>query len=467
MLLPRRVGRAARRVGGGVGRRLVVVASTFPASADDPVPAFVRDQVQAMHRLDPALEIHVLAPHDPRSQTRGLTAHEHFVEHRFHYFWPRRAQRLAGRGILPALQENRLLYGLVPFLFVGEFVALVRLIRRVRPDLVYAHWFTPQGVTACWACALTRVPFVFTTHAADVAVWGKLPGLGPRVVRWHARRARSVSAVSRRSLERLGRFFPPGEWDRRSSDVPILPMGVDTVQVLPGAVAPLASPSPSAGDVPPTILFLGRLAEKKGVAYLLEAFADVRESLVGWRLVVAGDGPLLPDLQEQATSLALADVVEFTGYVTGTRKAELLAGATVHVVPSIITDTGDAEGLPVSLLEGLAHGRTCVATAESGADDILVDGVNGFLVPHRDAGALGRALVRAATMPHTERAAMSAEGLATAAAFAWPEVAGRYLEWLFPGPPAAGGTTSPAAAEARTPPVRPAAQPPTAAQTAA
>ncbi|RPF26382.1 glycosyltransferase [Georgenia muralis] len=420
-----------------MGQRLVVVASTFPANAEDPVPAFVRDQVEAMHRLDPSLEIHVLAPHDPRSRTHRFTRHEHFFEHRFHYFWPWQAERLAGRGILPALQENRLLYVLVPFFFVGELVALVRLIRRVRPELVYAHWFTPQGLTACWACVLTGAPFVFTTHAADVAVWHKVPVLGPRVVRWHARRARAVTAVSRRSLERLGGFFPADEWDRRSADVPILPMGVDTVPVLAGGTtaveAPAASASfPSTDDVPPTILFLGRLAEKKGVAYLLEAFAEARGSLTGWRLVVAGDGSLLPDLQELARSLGLDDAVEFTGYVTGARKTQLLAAASVHVVPSIITDTGDAEGLPVSLLEGLAHGRTCVATAESGADDILVDGVNGFLVPHRDAGALGRALVRAATMPDAERAAMSAEAVATAAAFAWPEVAGRYLAWLFP-----------------------------------
>ena len=129
-------------------RAVIVVASTFPASATDPVPAFVRDQVIALATLHPELDFHVLAPHDRRSATVDRTEHAEYTEHRFHYARPRRAEQLAGRGIMPALRENKLLYLVVPFLFTGELRALKRLAREVRPAIIYAHWFTPQAVVA-------------------------------------------------------------------------------------------------------------------------------------------------------------------------------------------------------------------------------------------------------------------------------------------------------------------------------
>src|SRR5690606_4337786 len=131
----------------------------------------------------------------------------------------------------------------------------------------------------------------------------------------------------------------------------VLPMGADpTLLDLPVRGG--------AGVGPPTILFLGRLAEKKGVHLLLPAFAALRATHPDARLVIAGDGPWRERLERQArTGLGLGEhAVRFAGYVTGDAKRALLAEAHVYVLPSITTADGDAEGLPVSLLEGLAAG---------------------------------------------------------------------------------------------------------------
>jgi glycosyltransferase involved in cell wall biosynthesis len=98
----------------------------------------------------------------------------------------------------------------------------------------------------------------------------------------------------------------------------------------------------------------------------------------------------------------------------------------------VIADDGDAEGLPVSLLEGLAAGRVCVATYESGADDIVTDGVDGFLVPQRDVTALAGAVVRASRLPVQEAERIGTAARECAAAFSWPRVARRHLDVLFP-----------------------------------
>lgn len=402
--------------------KILVIASTFPAHDDDPVPAFVRDQIIALKKADPELSFAVLAPHDKRSNTKSFTRHDAYDEYRFHYFWPFGAEKLAGRGIMPALKANPLNYLLIPFLFAGEFFALLSLIQRFRPDLLYAHWFTPQAINARLAGALTGIPFVFTTHASDVDVWHKIPFFGPRIVRGNARKARAFTAVSRRSMAKLERFFESTSWDKLKTRSAIIPMGVDlpaTTQVKP------ISPTER------TILFIGRLAEKKGVQYLLPAFSEVSKQASNVRLVIAGDGPMRGELEDQAKELGLTDRVTFPGFVSGDAKWNLLQAADLYVVPSIITKSGDAEGLPVSLMEGLAYGKVCIATNESGADDILTDGVDGFLIPQQDSTALANKIIQALNLSDEAVLTIQSSAQATATQFSWQTIADQYKIFFF------------------------------------
>lgn len=399
-------------------RSILVVASTFPSTDTDPVPAFVRDQIIAMKRVEPDLKFTVLAPHDQRSHTTHFSSHDAYDEYRFHYFLPP-YEKLAGRGIMPALKENLLNYLLIPFLFIGEFFAVLRLIRRTKPDVIYAHWFTPQVVTTRMVTALTRTPFVFTTHASDVAVWHKIPLIGTPIVRSGTRRAQAFTAVSRRSMDKLRAFFPDKEWGRMIGNHQIIPMGVDMPKV-----------KQPKGDAN-TILFVGRLAEKKGVQYLLPAFKTLHTKHPKARLVIAGDGPMKSTLEKQTATLGLNEFVEFPGYVSGDTKRETIENADIYVVPSIITASGDAEGLPVSLMEGLAYGKICVATNESGADDILTDSLDGYLVPEKNTDALADALTRAFTLSSAKHDAMSRAARDTAQQFSWDHVAHQHIDFLF------------------------------------
>ena len=403
-------------------RHVLVLASTFPASESDPVPAFVRDQVIAMKALHPETQFTVLAPHDERSGTRDHVVHDDYDEHRFHYAWPRSLEQLTGRGIMPALKANKLLYAAIPLLFIGEYRATLRLARRVKPTLLYAHWFTPQAIVAGWVSKRTGIPFAFTTHASDVEVWRRIPVIGPRLVRSTARAASAMTAVSSRSAAKLTRFLDEPD----ASRVEIIPMGVE----IPAAadVADVRSSSRAELGLGDSLvfLFMGRLVEKKGVPYLLEALAARSAELGDWRLVIAGDGPLADELAAKVTELGLDAHVHFAGYVTGDDKERYLSVADVFVVPSIIASDGDAEGLPVSLLEGLSYGLPCVATFESGADDIVTDGVDGFLCPQADALALGHALVRAAQLDTDAHALLASNARALSTTYSWPAVAARH-----------------------------------------
>lgn len=406
---------------------VLVMASTFPSQEDDPVPAFVRDQVRALAAHDPGLRLRVLAPHDHRSGTRPSVRHDDYDEMRFHYFWPRRAEVLAGRGIMPALQHNPWLYAVVPFLFLGEFRAALRETRRARPAVIYAHWFTPQAVVASWVARLTGVPFVFTTHASDVDVWTRVPVVGRWVVRRTLHHAAAASAVSTRTLARLRQF---GTTPGTDTPVHVLPMGTD----LPGDVQDpdLRARSRERLGVAHerVVLFMGRLVEKKGTRYLLEALHAANDQLSPWRLVVAGDGPLRTELERLARSLGIDDRVDFVGYTTGSDKESLYRAADVLVVPSVVAANRDVEGLPVVLLEGLSFGLPCVATHQSGADDIVVDGRTALLVEERDVAGLASALERVDALTDAEREALSLRAFELSREFAWASLAKRHYDLL-------------------------------------
>ncbi|MFN0097299.1 MAG: glycosyltransferase [Gemmatimonadaceae bacterium] len=406
-------------------RRILVVASTFPASPTDATPRFVRDLVEAMHREDPTRSYAVLAPH-VSTETVTYQRHEHFEEFRFGYVWPRGLQRLTRRGIMPAIAAEPWMLGVVPFLFLGEYLAMRRLVRTWKPDVIYAQWFTPQGVVAALVARATGVPWVLTTHASDVSVWHKLPFFGSGIVRALLPTAQRITAVSTGTLARARGFFDVDEWATIEPKLRIIPMGA------PAIVGALAGTT-AASTTRTTLLFIGRLAEKKGIPVLLDALSRLDASV---HLVIAGTGPEEAALRAQVARLGLVDRVEFAGFVTGAAKDALIAAAAVVVVPSVVTPSGDAEGLPVVVLEAMAAGRLCVATDASGAGDVITDGENGFLVPARNSEALASRLRAVLSLDAAARERVSARARESMVALQWPLIARRHLEFLFTDLPA-------------------------------
>jgi len=404
-------------------KHILVVASTLPASEGDSVPAFVKDQVIALKKLYPDIIFTIVVPHDVRSKTRPLVQHKFYLEYRFHYFWPRRFEKLAGHGIMPTLKQNGAYYLLVPFFILAEFRSLWRITKKTKPDLLYAHWFMPQGITVGLVSLLTGTPFVFTSHSSDVAILKKVP-LGKTMVKFFVARARAVSVVSRRSLNKLKLFYTQGQWQSIAPKIAIIPMGTQ--------LAPQARFSHKSSDSI-NFLFMGRLAEKKGVQYLLPAFKKIALLYPQALLVIAGDGPWFERLKEQAQRLKLTRT-KFVGYVTGSTKEKWVRWADIFVVPSIITARGDAEGLPVSLMEGLAAGKVCIASNESGADDIIEDRVHGFLIPQKNELALVEAIKRAINQSDSEQTAMTHAAQQLSKQFAWPTIAQRHWDFLLRAP---------------------------------
>lgn len=147
-----------------------------------------------------------------------------------------------------------------------------------------------------------------------------------------------------------------------------------------------------AGSRDATILAIGRLHHQKGFDILLDAFAILQRQMPGWRLAVAGSGPLEQDLKRQAAALGIAEKVSWLGFVDAPRP--LYAKASIFTLPSRY------EGMPNALLEAMAAGCACVVSdASAGPLELVTDGTNGLICPTGDSSALAAALYRLAADP--------------------------------------------------------------------
>jgi|WetSurMetagenome_2_1015567.scaffolds.fasta_scaffold19549_3 glycosyltransferase involved in cell wall biosynthesis len=356
-------------------KRILVISSTFPRWKDDKDPPFV---FELCRRLLRNFRVQILAPHAPGAKTREEL--EGLQVYRFRYFLER-GEVLAygshpgGGGILANLKRQPWSYALVPFFLATELLSLVRLLRGQRFDLIHAHWLIPQGLMAVLAARISRseVPLVCTSHGADLfalrgAVWERL--------KKHVLASSSgITVVSRTMRERLISMSD------KHDKIRVIPMGVD----LERQFVPLAGRRRSK-----SLLFVGRMVEKKGLRYLIEAMPMVVDKHPEARLVIAGSGPEEAPMRRLVRALSLEEHVEFVGALENREIPALYQASELVVFPSVVAKDGDQEGFGLVLVEALGCECAVIATDLPAIRDIVVDGETGLIVPEKDPVALAQ-----------------------------------------------------------------------------
>jgi colanic acid/amylovoran biosynthesis glycosyltransferase len=255
--------------------------------------------------------------------------------------------------------------------------------RNPRFDVIHAH-FGDGGARAAFLRdrGLLQGPIVTTLHGAENT-------LGKRTLRYLARRGDVHLAVSefwaRQLVEEFG--FP-------SLRTRVHRVGIDCARY---AFEPRA-PQP---NQPLRLITVCRLAPRKGVQDALKALAKAQRQRASFRFsfTVVGGGPMEEELRGLAESLGVAGSVRFTGPVDQARVAEELARADIFLHPSYTTDTGEREGIPVSMMEAMARGLAVLSTRHAGIPELVTHGRSGYLVRERDVPALADALIQLWTHP--------------------------------------------------------------------
>ena len=354
--------------------KILISATTYPRHKGDTIPDFVHNFAVHLRAQSWVSEVHVLAPHAENTKTNENM--DGVFVHRYRYWPSQKGENITYGGSVGKIKKTPLYAVKLLSLIVCQFFATYKIVSEKKIDVINAHWLVPMGFLAVVLGSLTRTPVIVTIHGGDV--FSLKSGLMSRIKAWTLRHAGAVvpnSSATKKEAEKLyaGREYP------------VIPMGVDVenLQALPK--------KPRAKNAPLRLLFAGRLAPEKGVQYLLDALAILRDKSIEPTVRIAGIGPMEAELHEKASELKLSSV-EFLGWVSHEKYPELFANADVFVGPSIVSESGWQEAFGLVFAESLALHTPVIATNTGGISDIVENNKNGILVPQRDARALALAI---------------------------------------------------------------------------
>jgi len=142
------------------------------------------------------------------------------------------------------------------------------------------------------------------------------------------------------------------------------------------------------------VVSVARLVAKKGLSYGISAIAQLldHQPQLKLRYQIVGDGILRSQLAKQIEQLGIKEQVELLGWKNRQEVQQIIAQADIVLAPSVTSETGDCEGIPVSLMETMAQAIPVVSTYHSGIPELVEDGVTGYLVPEKDITALAQKL---------------------------------------------------------------------------
>jgi colanic acid/amylovoran biosynthesis glycosyltransferase len=155
----------------------------------------------------------------------------------------------------------------------------------------------------------------------------------------------------------------------------------------------------AAGDVGVRLVSVGRLVEKKGIAYAIHAIARVVAAGRKVSYTIVGDGPWRAKLERLVLDVGVSRQVRFVGAQPHDVALSLMDAAHILLAPSVTAVDGDEEGVPNVAKEAMALGLPVVATRHGGIPELVEDGVSGFLVPERDARALADRIIHLCDHP--------------------------------------------------------------------
>ena len=146
------------------------------------------------------------------------------------------------------------------------------------------------------------------------------------------------------------------------------------------------------GKEPFTILASGRLVEKKGFSYLINACALLVERM-DFRCIIAGSGPLQDSLNRQIRKLGLQDKVEVTGKpINQEDLSDFMHSGDCYCLPCVWASDNDVDGLPQMLMEAMACGLPVISTRLVGIPDLVIDQQTGILIEPNDVDAIADAI---------------------------------------------------------------------------
>jgi len=353
--------------------RVLFIVTAYKRNEKDVITPWMSETILQLKRRD--VEVQVYAP-----SYKGLC--DHTVDgvrvRRFRYFFSR-WESLTHEQTAPDRFEKGLFSKiLVVFYLIGGIIGMIKLANRERFDILQAHWPLPSFLFAYVGKKLTKARIISSFHGVEVRwVKNKLPFL-KFFLRWTIKSSDAITANTPTTADEVKSI--------QETKVNVIPYSV--------GLKSEASREDAAAietDSSNPILFVGRLVERKGVDYLLQALRLVRERHDA-KAVIVGDGADKDKLVRLARDLEIDQAVTFAGFVDEGLLVRYFKECSMFVLPAVFDKKGDTEGQGVVILEAMSFKKPVVASRVGGIRDIVVDGETGILVGEKDSQGLSAAI---------------------------------------------------------------------------
>jgi glycosyltransferase involved in cell wall biosynthesis len=240
---------------------------------------------------------------------------------------------------------------------------------------IHAHWATFSALSAMILSRLSKIPYTFTAHAHDIY-------LDKSLLKEKIETAQKIITISDYNKRYLINLYGKTAGEK----VNVIRCGINLSAYSFNGLPKNKSK---------TLISVGRLCEVKGFKYLIEAM-----KLLNYRnlhCVIVGDGEERKGLRRLINRLGLKNYIELTGALSQDKLQELLKNSDVFVLPSIVTDNGNKDGIPVVLMEAMASGIPVVTTDVSGLPEIATDRQTALVVPQKNSVKLAEAIAQLLT----------------------------------------------------------------------
>jgi glycosyltransferase involved in cell wall biosynthesis len=392
-----------------------VLTHNYPRFPGDFSGTFVEALCQEFARQQQ--QVTVWAPYDP-AYARPLD--EGAVRLRlYRYAWPDRLHRL---GYMRTMQADLALrleaYALSPLLFAAGIRKVMTEARRMRPDVLHAHWLLPNGFIAAVASRRLGIPLVISVPGSDAQVARQNP-LFRSMARFALRQAALLTANSadlRDAVATIGA-------DLSKFDMIIYGVDPNELRPDPTGVAELRARLAIPDDAV-VALCVGRMVPKKGFNVLIRALAEpvlCERNLVA---VMVGEGDDKAAWQALAQQLGVGERLRWVGNVPKTAIGVYYNLCDFLAMPSV---SRPADGLNVCVLDAMSCGKPVVASTVAGNPLAVVDGVTGLLVAEQEPAALAEAIARLLDDPELRQRMGAASRARIEQELGWPHLARRYL----------------------------------------
>lgn len=385
--------------------RVLFIVTAYPRHEGDVITPWMGETIDRL--IAAGMHVEVLAPSYRGSTTSIIGG---VKVHRFRYA-PAPFETLTHD--VPALDRiagNPLYTATLPSYLAAGRAAAMRVAREGNFDIVHAFWPIPHGIFGKAARNASNAALVSTFFSSELNWRGSTKKIFAPLLRDIVKSSDAVTVISSYTGNRLRQYVP----DVQTVTIPFGAAAVDKGAATEGITQ-------RGKDDRFELLFVGRLVRRKGVDILLRA-TQLLANDQRLHVTIVGGGPERQKLESLSRQLGIAGKVTFTGVVDAATIDGLFSTCDALVLPAIVTETGETEGLGVVLLEAMGYGKLVIASAAGGIVDIVKNDQTGLLVPPSQPEDLANAITRAMDEPELMKILAHQGRVFAAQAFSWDAI---------------------------------------------